>query len=95
MIRKYRPANGTEGMEFMAKFCDRCQVEVDSGLNGCDIRIETMIYETDVSEYPSEFIINDEGQAECLGFKPIPPPDYDNPNQGKLFTEATCASQKK
>jgi len=48
---KYKPSNGTEGMSFMDKFCDRCLFGDD-----CDILGDTMVYDVDDNKYPKEWI---------------------------------------
>lgn len=61
---KYRPSNGTEGMMFMEKFCDRCVYNESV----CDIQLDTMIFEVDDSAYPEEWIIKDDKPC-CTKFK--------------------------
>jgi len=61
----YRPSNGTEGMIFMGKYCDHCQLW-DQG--ACEIQFHSMLYEVEEKEYPSEWIIDEDGQPTCTAF---------------------------
>ena len=61
--RKYRPSNGSEGMDFMARFCDRCKREAkyrrtDDGADGCPIIAATMCYEIEDEKYPPEWVVD-------------------------------------
>ena len=73
---KYRPANGTEGMIFMERWCDRC-----SKASGCEIPSRTMIYSVmhvrrrlvvvalaRDDEYPSEWV-GPWNNAKCTAFE--------------------------
>lgn len=73
MTKPYRPSNGTEGMMFMAKFCDRCQKEAAYRRNpnrtdGCSILCASMCYEVEDSGYPKEWIEDDQGPR-CTAFR--------------------------
>ena len=59
----YRPANGTEGMIFMAAFCDRCKLEPT-----CKIMLSTMAYDTTDAEYPTEWRYVDD-KPTCTAYK--------------------------
>ena len=57
----YRPPNGTEGMMFMARFCDRCKHdakfrETEDGADACQIATKTLFLDTDDPGYPREWI---------------------------------------
>ncbi len=82
-LERYRPANGTEGMRFIEKWCDRCQM-IGTEHESCPILLDSMVYEVDVSEYPSEFRMGKNGPI-CTAFKEVPPPDYKNPKQKQLL----------
>jgi len=62
----YRPSNGTEGMGFFERWCDRCRKEPD-----CPIIADTMIYDVDDSEYPKEWVADDASGngARCTVFE--------------------------
>jgi len=81
----YQPSNGTEGMWFMDKFCDRCHYEV--GGRQCPIILKTMVLDMEDPDYPKEWIYNDGGPV-CTKFK-LPEckrkKDYQDKNQLKLF----------
>jgi hypothetical protein len=53
-VEKYRPSNGTEGECFMAEWCDRCAK--DAKPLSCSIITDTMAYDVDDAEYPSEWV---------------------------------------
>lgn len=76
--RPYQPSNGTEGMEFMSRWCDRCKREekyrlTDSGEDSCPILLATLIYQTKDEGYPSEWTIKgvDLRTARCSAFEAI------------------------
>lgn len=61
--KSYRPSNGTEGMMFTERFCERCKHdaryrETDDGADGCPILAATYRYEVDSEKYPKEWIVN-------------------------------------
>ena len=60
---KYRPSNGTEGMSFMAEFCDQCAVR---GI--CRILPKVMALHTDDPEYPEQWTYDAEGYPTCASF---------------------------
>lgn len=49
----YRPSNGTEGAEFLAKWCERC-LHDDVGF--CPILDRTLIHEIGDPAYPKEWV---------------------------------------
>lgn len=49
----YRPANGTEGAEFIAKWCDRCRRDYESV---CPIRDLTLFFDIGDPSYPKEWV---------------------------------------
>jgi hypothetical protein len=70
---KYQPANGTEGMIFMARFCDVCErnrVARDSDYNDgeCPILIRTTCYTVGDLDYPDEWQYVD-GKPICTAFE--------------------------
>lgn len=82
--KPYRPSNGTEGMMFTARFCDRCKRDEparrDDFENGCPIYAATMAYELDDAKYPREWIVNAIGDpydatARCTAFEHDPTAD--------------------
>lgn len=62
----YRPSNGTEGMIFMDKFCDRCERYDD-----CEIQVRSMLYEINHLLYPKQWVKDEDGQGKCTEFKKI------------------------
>ncbi len=76
--KKYRPSNGTEGMMFMDRFCDRCKRDAkyrrtQDGADSCPIAGATMAYDVDDEKYPKEWVVNLHdpigSTARCTAFK--------------------------
>lgn len=84
--KKYRPSNGTEGMMFMAMYCDKC-VHDGNGIDTPDCPIIPLTLFVDVNDppYPPEWRFDDDGQPECSAFDDG---KVDDPRQSKLFPEA-------
>lgn len=86
--QKYQPSNGTEGFIFMEAWCAECQRDkaMREGADfdecdddeRCDIIGDTMAYDVDDPEYPSEWQFGTDGQPRCTAFveagQPIPEP---------------------
>jgi hypothetical protein len=75
MSRPYRPSNGSEGMDFIARFCRHCKRdarfrETQDGRGGCPIVAATFCYPTTDPKYPKEWIEDDDG-ARCTAFEAI------------------------
>jgi hypothetical protein len=67
--KAYRPGNGTEGMRFEARFCDRCTHDADPLV--CPIRQKAINYSIDDPEYPKEWIKDKgfwPGNPRCTAF---------------------------
>lgn len=66
----YRPSNGSEGMDFMAHFCDRCTKDAafraGTG-DSCPIAAATLAFQIGDPEYPKEWVQTD-GVACCTAF---------------------------
>ena len=72
--QKYRPSNGTEGDIFTSYYCANCLNEewMHTGNDNdkkCEILSNTMIFDIDLKEYPSEWQYTKEGQPTCTAFK--------------------------
>lgn len=96
--KKYYPSNGTEGEIFISHFCMNCihekwlHTQVDSDKK-CEILSNTMIYNKQDKEYPSEWTYDDAGNPTCTAFvkwdwgndedglNEPPEPPIDDPNQ--------------
>lgn len=66
-MKKYQPSNGSEGCAFTSKFCDRCKKQhIDLG---CDIQLDTMIYDIYNDGYPEEWTYDTEGNPTCTAFQ--------------------------
>lgn len=65
MQNPYRPANGTEGDEFISQWCDRC-VRGKTG-DPCAILGDTLFLDADDPDYPREWIEDDDGPR-CTAF---------------------------
>ena len=72
-MRPYRPSNGTEGDDFKARFCDRCE-KFGTEDDTCKIWINVLFYDRDDPEYPKEWVEDDDDQygetARCTSFVP-------------------------
>lgn len=77
--RPYRPSNGSEGMEFEDRFCDRCKRDAkyrrtQDGKDGCRILLYVGMYQADDLQYPKEWVQNKYGDpysstARCTAFQ--------------------------
>lgn len=61
--KPYRPSNGTEGMIFEDRFCDRCTRDAkyrrtQNGEDGCKILVLVGCHEVDDPKYPKEWVVN-------------------------------------
>ena len=69
---RYRPSCGTEGADFMDRWCVACAK--DDMLRGgesakCQILSDTMLYEVDDPRYPAEWVRDAEsGRTRCTAF---------------------------
>ena len=67
----YRPSCGSEGMDFMADFCDRCKHDYafQKGIgDSCLIAANTMAYQIGDPNYPKEWIDDPETGPRCTAF---------------------------
>jgi len=69
MIEKYRPSNGTEGMDFIDVFCDQCIHDDPENNVYCDILSKTLIFKINDPQYPDEWQYNENGEPVCTAFK--------------------------
>ena len=72
-MSKYRPANGSEGLDFMAKFCHRCARdakfrETQDGEDSCPIARDALMYAVTDEGYPEQWIEDALG-ARCTEFE--------------------------
>lgn len=68
MTRPYRPADGTEGMDFMDQFCGRCRHY--AARRGCPILNATLAWNPRDLEYPNQWVQDDDGEnARCVAFQ--------------------------
>lgn len=67
----YRPANGSEGCDFEAVFCDRCTKNDEDTERYCPILTNAYCYGVDEDEYPSEWVWC-EGYPICTAYDPMP-----------------------
>ena len=72
MSESYRPSNGTEGMAFIERFCDRCvksEGDKEKQQSGCEILMLTMMFSLDDPEYPKEWIYDTDDDTCCTAFE--------------------------
>lgn len=70
---KYRPANGTEAIDFMERFCFYCKEdakfrETEDGEDGCPIILKTQIFYINDAKYPEEWIYKN-NKPICTAFE--------------------------
>lgn len=65
-MKKYRPSNGTEGIDFMGRFCDRCKKDINCD---CPIIAATMAFRIADPEYPEEWQYVEQGRPVCTAFE--------------------------
>jgi hypothetical protein len=91
MGKKYRPACGSEGANFIDRWCYSCKRDEafrnDDG-DSCPIVANSFVFDVDDPRYPSEWTFNDEGRPICTAFEPVDAPDKRDENAaiGDLFT---------
>lgn len=96
MIEIYRPSCGTEGADFMDRWCARCErdrawrEDPDFG-EGCSIAARTMAVKADDPGYPQEWREDGPLGPRCTAFQlasdcPLSPED--ERNQFNLFEAA-------
>jgi hypothetical protein len=67
MTKPYRPSNGSEGMIFEGRWCDRCAK--DDPEEGCGIMLRAMLHEIHEPEYPREWVQGSKGEnPHCTAF---------------------------
>ena len=69
---RYRPSNGTEGMGFMAHFCDRCKHDAafrDGTGDSCPIAAASLAFDQDHPKYPTEWQYDASGRPTCTAFE--------------------------
>lgn len=76
--KPYRPSNGTEGMIFADRFCNRCKREAKfrrtrDGADGCWIATRAHSFDIGHPEYPKEWVISlgdaTDMTARCTAFR--------------------------
>lgn len=71
MIELYRPSCGTEGADFMSRWCCRCVRDKafrEEDGDSCPIAAATMIYHIDQPEYPREWREDGPSGPRCTAF---------------------------
>jgi hypothetical protein len=74
MNKKYRPSNGTEGDQFINRFCDHCAYEKfihtsNSNDLKCEILSKSLLYNINEAEYPEEWQYNSRNKPICTQYK--------------------------
>lgn len=71
--RKYRPSNGSEGADFIDRWCGNCERDrafrEDTG-DSCPIVANTFVYDVDNPKYPTEWQYGLDGHPKCIAFEP-------------------------
>ena len=75
MLKKYRPANGTEFDYFYAANCANCECDREGretdGFDGCQIIARSMAFGVDDDHYPQELTLDEHQRPLCTGFIPL------------------------
>ena len=68
----YRPANGTEGMDFEERFCERCwrdrRYRATGDGSGCSILSRVFTMDPREKGYPKEWVYDADGLPTCTAF---------------------------
>ena len=67
--KKWRPSNGTEGEIFIEEYCHNCICDDPENELYCSIIAQSMAYDIDEEQYPSEWQIGKDGQPTCTNYK--------------------------
>jgi hypothetical protein len=69
MSKPYRPSNGSEGECFQLAFCNQCTKDTEDVM--CDILNRSFWYPIGDPEYPTEWIVDDDGlnNPRCTAFQ--------------------------
>lgn len=84
--QRYRPSNGTDGDIFVSQWCSQCIHEQgfrDGTGDGCAILAAAFAHDVDSPEYPMEWTLDSEANAECPAFV-----DEDEPIEPLKATQA-------
>ncbi len=65
MERRYRPANGSEGMAFMDAWCCNCARDANGD---CQILAATFVFDVDDPNYPKEWVEDAVRGPHCTAF---------------------------
>ncbi len=66
----YRPSNGTEGVMFEEKWCDRCKH--DQGQESCSIIAMANAFDLQDPDYPRDKLIyGSDGHPMCVDFEAL------------------------
>ncbi|EPR09903.1 hypothetical protein M527_07200 [Sphingobium indicum IP26] len=68
----YRPSCGSEGADFMARWCGRCTRDIEGY---CRISADTMVFRVTDFEYPVEWRTDSVHGPRCTAFDAIDPMD--------------------
>lgn len=70
MTRRYRPANGAEGIEFAARFCTRCAFDTEDldEEDGCPIAADALAYDVNDDTFPKEWVQDVKDGPRCTAF---------------------------
>lgn len=71
----YRPSNGSEGVDFMERFCFRCERDAKFQISqkaedGCPIVAASFMYQLDDDGYPKEWRYGKDENPTCTAFEP-------------------------
>ena len=71
---RYRPSNGSEGADFIDRWCAGCRRDTDyrrGDGDSCKIVADTMAYDEDDPRYPVEWTYAADDTPYCAAFEPV------------------------
>lgn len=85
MTEKYLPSCGSEGCDFIDRWCSNCKhdqkfLETGDGEDSCPIVAATFRYDVDAPEYPEAWTYDDAGNPICTAFEDVGTPDKRDEN---------------
>lgn len=71
-MKKYRPSNGTEGADFIDRFCGNCVHDAayrSGDGDSCPIVAKSLMFDIHEEQYPAEWIYGADGYPTCTAFE--------------------------
>jgi hypothetical protein len=93
-MKPYRPSNGSEGLVFQHRYCNRCihdkavREEPPRWESGCQVWASALMFKTDEPEYPPELVYANEEDVfsgRCTKFEQDPAEPVYGPDTPRTF----------